>query len=219
MRIFLLNMKSKVERNAKDLITIGLINSIITNVRLLRDRDIEHASPEVLDALQDLTEMEELYFLLKANENAREIKNTRVNYLEDIENTRVMKTAISGMVSNIEQGAIKIPSEEKPTFEYENKLEWVPDDIPAGFYAYILMLSNGDKYKGHTGNFKARMLSHFNGFGGRTTKMYPPVYILHYEPFDTREQAKAREKWFKSPHGYSFIKDPSNFKSIKPNEQ
>jgi len=207
-------MKRKIECSSQDGITIGLIDSIITNVRILKERDIEHASPEVLDALQDLSEMGELYFLLKANENARGISNKRVNSTFDVENNRVMRLAISGMADKIESGSIQIPVEEKKSFEYKNKLEWVPEIT--GFCAYVVMMSNGKMYKGFTGNFKNRMLQHFNGYGGNTTRRYPPIYIVHYEQFDTKKEAMDREKFFKTGEGLSFLKNSSNLKTIKP---
>ena len=110
---------------------------------------------------------------------------------------------------------IKLEEEKKP-FEYKNKLEWVPD--VEGFCAYVLILSNGDKYKGFTSNFKGRMLSHFNNMGCNTTRKYPPIYILHFESFKTKREAMDREKFFKSGFGYNFLKDNSNLKTIKPNE-
>ena len=88
----------KIECSSKDGITIGLIDSIITNVRLLRKRINSECSREVFEAVQDLVEMEEVYFLLKANENAWEVKNERVNTLEDIENNNLRKTIISKMI-------------------------------------------------------------------------------------------------------------------------
>ena len=105
-----------------------------------------------------------------------------------------------------------VKSEPKP-FEYENKLEWCPD--MEGFYAYVLMMSNGKMYKGYTGGFKKRMLAHFNGFGCATTKRNRPVYIVHYEKFDTKQEAMAREKAFKTTDS-SFLKNPANLNTIKP---
>lgn len=98
-------------------------------------------------------------------------------------------------------------------YEYQNKLEWCPE-IP-GFVTYVLMLSNGDLYKGYTGNFKQRMLNHFNGKGCSTTIKYSPVYIYHYESFRTKEEAIDREIFLKK-HGYTWLRELSNIKSIKP---
>lgn len=103
---------------------------------------------------------------------------------------------------------------EEPKFEYKNTLDWVPE-IP-GYVAYVLMLENGQKYKGYTSNFKQRMLSHFNGGGCTYTKRNPPSYIYHHECFDTKEAAIAREAFFKAPPGYHYLKDYPYLKSFKP---
>ena len=102
----------------------------------------------------------------------------------------------------------------KNPFEYQNKLEWCPEFY--GFTAYILILDNGDMYKGYTGNFKQRMLQHFNGYGGRTTKKYKPIYILHHEEYDSKQAAIAREQFFKSIGGFIWIKSFKYLKTIKP---
>lgn len=99
-------------------------------------------------------------------------------------------------------------------FEYENKLDWCPQF--QGFSAYILVLENGDMYKGYTGNFKQRMLCHFNGYGGNTTRRNKPVYILHHEEYDSKETAIAREQWFKSIDGFNWLKSTPLLKTIKP---
>lgn len=103
---------------------------------------------------------------------------------------------------------------EKKPFEYINKLEWCPEI--EGFCTYILMLSNGDKYKGYTSNFKGRMLSHFNGYGGNTTKKSTPIYVVHYELFSTKKEAMDREKFFKSVDGHIWLKNCSSLNTIKP---
>lgn len=107
-----------------------------------------------------------------------------------------------------------IQTEEKKPFEYKNKLEWVPEVI--GFCAYVVMMSNDKMYKGFTGNFKNRMLQHFNGYGGSTTRRYPPIYIVHYEQFETKKEAMDREKFFKTVDGLCFLRDVRNLKTIRP---
>lgn len=102
---------------------------------------------------------------------------------------------------------------EEPKFEYKNKLEWVPEI--SGYVAYVLMLNNGQKYKGYTSNFKQRMLAHFNGMGCTYTKRYSPVYIYHHECFDTKEAAMARESFFKAPPGHHYLSNCSYLKPFK----
>jgi predicted GIY-YIG superfamily endonuclease len=100
-------------------------------------------------------------------------------------------------------------------FEYENKLEWVPEI--EGFVVYILSCKNGSRFRGFSGHFKNRMLAHFNGMGGYTTKRMKPEYILHYEVFQTKQESIAREKFFSSWQGERWLKENEHlFNSIKP---
>lgn len=105
---------------------------------------------------------------------------------------------------------------EEPKFEYANKLVWLPE-IP-GYVTYVLMCSNGQKYKGMTSNFKQRMLQHFNGGGSVFTTRYPPIYVYHHECFDTKEAATARELFFKSPQGFHYLNNYYFLKQFKPKE-
>lgn len=88
-------------------------------------------------------------------------------------------------------------------FEYKNKIEWCPQ--VEGFVTYALRLDNGDLYKGYTGNFRQRMLNHFNGQGGHTTKKNKPLFVYHHECFSTKKEAIDREKFFKTV-GASWLK-------------
>lgn len=102
------------------------------------------------------------------------------------------------------------------TFIYNNPLDWL-QDIPGKFVVYILKCKKDKNYSGYTGNFKQRILAHFNGMGGYTTKTWPPIYILHYEVFDTKREAIDRENFFKGWQGKLWLKqNADSLTSIKP---
>ena len=89
-------------------------------------------------------------------------------------------------------------------------VEQLDTDLPAGkegeFYAYVLYCSNGTLYKGFTNNLKKRYNEHKQGVGAEHTKKYKPLYIYHYEEFNTQEEAVKREKFFKSGRGRELLK-------------
>ena len=74
------------------------------------------------------------------------------------------------------------------------------------FTVYILYSSKFEKtYVGFTSDLKARYKSHNElGVKGWTIK-YRPWVIVHTEEFESKKDAAAREKWFKSGVGREFI--------------
>lgn len=97
--------------------------------------------------------------------------------------------------------------------QYKDMCDWCPEI--EGYVAYIIQCKNGDLYKGHTNDFKRRMMEHFNLVGCRTTKDAKPEYILHYESFETRKEAVVREKYFKT-HLYWIRNNRETFTPIYP---
>ncbi len=74
------------------------------------------------------------------------------------------------------------------------------------FYTYILKsLKDGGFYYGSTNNIEERLKNHNKG-KVKYTKGHKP-YVLHFkESFETRKEAMAREKFFKSIGGYIWLK-------------
>lgn len=100
---------------------------------------------------------------------------------------------------------------------YPNKIDWCPEI--SGFVMYVLVCNGGKKaetttYTGYSGNFKQRMLCHFNFLGGDYTKRYPPLYIAHHEVFSTKKEAMDREKEIKAGGALNFIRN--NVDTLKP---
>lgn len=80
-----------------------------------------------------------------------------------------------------------------------------PDEAtPGKFSAYVLRCSDGSLYKGQTDNLTRRFKQHCNG-EIEWTKNHLPVDLIHFEEFDTREEAVEREKWLKSGIGREWL--------------
>jgi putative endonuclease len=60
-------------------------------------------------------------------------------------------------------------------------------------WLYILRLRSGKLYIGATTDLDRRCQEHFEGKACRTTKVDPPVALVHQEEFETNAQARRRE--------------------------
>ena len=75
------------------------------------------------------------------------------------------------------------------------------------FVVYCLRtLKTGNLYTGLTNNIERRLIEHNQG-RNRSTKAYIPYVLLFTEPFDTRIEARKREKYLKSGIGREYIKE------------
>lgn len=68
------------------------------------------------------------------------------------------------------------------------------------YCAYILLLKNGDLYKGSTANLQNRLIAHKNGKVD-ATKNFRPLRLVHYEVYALRSDAERREKFLKTTEG------------------
>lgn len=88
--------------------------------------------------------------------------------------------------------------------------EEVEDDLPAPrpgiFFVYVIACEGGSYYIGHTDSISRRWQEHVTGKGADWTKKHKPRYIPHYEEFNSREEAIAREKELKTTSGRRWIK-------------
>lgn len=62
---------------------------------------------------------------------------------------------------------------------------------------YFLRLSSGALYVGCTEHLAQRLADHATGQGGRTTRLDPPMALLHQELFSTLAKARRREAQLK----------------------
>ncbi len=67
------------------------------------------------------------------------------------------------------------------------------------FYVYVLE-SDGHRYIGSTGDIKRRLGEH-NAGQNFSTKAYAPWTLIYYEAHLSLEDAKRREKYFKTSPG------------------
>ena len=81
------------------------------------------------------------------------------------------------------------------------------------FFVYILYSSKHDRtYTGMTIDVAKRLRQH-NLKQNKSTKAYSPWVLIHQEKFNTRIEAREREKYFKSGIGREFIKTLLNSRS------
>jgi type I restriction enzyme M protein len=87
----------------------------------------------------------------------------------------------------------------------------VEDDLPAPrpgcFFVYAIRCEDNSIYIGHTDNLARRWAEHKKGQGADWTKNNKPVRIVHYEEYDSREKAVAREKELKTTNGRRWLKE------------
>ena len=71
--------------------------------------------------------------------------------------------------------------------------------------------TSGKIYIGHTENLVARLKRHNKELPNKkssfTSKNIGPWVLVYREEFETRDEAKKREKYLKSSRGRKFIKD------------
>ena len=74
------------------------------------------------------------------------------------------------------------------------------------FYAYILQsIDESFIYKGMTNNLERRLFQHNSG-KVTSTKRKRPLRIIYSESFNTRKEAREKEKFFKSGIDREYIK-------------
>jgi len=73
------------------------------------------------------------------------------------------------------------------------------------YYLYILLLSNGDLYKGTTDDLQRRFKDHQSG-KVESTKNYLPAKLIHYEAYVLKSDCLRREKFLKTNEGRKLLK-------------
>ena len=74
------------------------------------------------------------------------------------------------------------------------------------FYVYAISSQTKNYiYVGLTSNLKERIRRHNKGYE-KTTKPYRPFKLIYSEVFETRKDARSREKYLKSGVGKEFLK-------------
>ena len=74
------------------------------------------------------------------------------------------------------------------------------------YYVYaIKSLNRNYIYVDISNDLERRLLEHNRGYN-HTTKPYRPFKILHFEKFESRIEAREREKFLKSGAGKEYLK-------------
>ncbi len=74
------------------------------------------------------------------------------------------------------------------------------------FYTYVLFSKkDGNLYKGYTSDLAGRFEQHKKG-SVPSTKERRPLELVYYEACVRKEDALAREKYFKTHYGHLFLK-------------
>jgi putative endonuclease len=74
------------------------------------------------------------------------------------------------------------------------------------YYVYVLKsLRDGSIYKGYTVHLDKRLHEHNSGKSKFTARKRPWI-VIYFEQFETLEEAKKREKYFKTSAGRRILK-------------
>jgi type I restriction enzyme S subunit len=171
-------------------------------------KDLEHFAPSTAQKNINLGILFEVPFPVPSKEEQTEIVK-RVEYLFAKADTieaqyQTLKTKIDSLPQAILAKAFK--------GELVAQLDTdLPAEIKNTYYTYVLYCSNGSLYKGFTKNLKKRYKEHQDGKGAEHTKKYKPLYVYHYEVFDSQEKAITREKFFKSGKGREWLQKQKPF--------
>ena len=75
------------------------------------------------------------------------------------------------------------------------------------YFVYAIKSDNRNYiYVGLTNNLERRLAEH-NGGLNKTTKPYRPFRLIYSEQFETRIEAREKEKFFKGGSGKEFLKN------------
>ncbi|AJI55921.1 type I restriction modification DNA specificity domain protein [Francisella philomiragia] len=87
----------------------------------------------------------------------------------------------------------------------------VPSDKSWFVYVLLCQPSSNDEeenytfYKGITNDLYRRFYEHYKGVGAKYTKVHKPIKVIHWEEFDSQEEAAKREKELKSGYGRTWL--------------
>lgn len=74
------------------------------------------------------------------------------------------------------------------------------------YTVYVLRDKNGKFYKGYTNNLERRLKEHKAGHTITTSRM-KGLEVIYIENFNNNEDARKRERYFKSAAGRKFLKN------------
>ncbi|HBD05294.1 TPA: endonuclease [Candidatus Uhrbacteria bacterium] len=77
------------------------------------------------------------------------------------------------------------------------------------YYVYVIKDKDEKFYKGMTNNIDRRLKEHLHG-KTKTTKNMKEIAVIYKEEFNTRAEARQREKYLKSAAGRRMLKQIIN---------
>ena len=90
-------------------------------------------------------------------------------------------------------------------------------------WLYILRLKSGNLYIGATTDLDGRCRLHFEGKACRTTRIDPPIALVHSEEFMTNLEARRREaqikRWTRAKKEAFVSGDMSNLKKLSKSRE
>jgi putative endonuclease len=90
-------------------------------------------------------------------------------------------------------------------------------------WLYILRLKSGTLYVGSTTNLNQRYLDHCSGKACRTTRLDPPLALVHTEEYQTNIYARKREaqikRWTKAKKEALIAGDLANLKLLSKSKK
>lgn len=66
------------------------------------------------------------------------------------------------------------------------------------YYIYVILTKDNTLYCGYTDDVEKRFDAHMSGKGAKYTRAHKPLKILYTACFDTKSEAMAAEREFKS---------------------
>jgi len=126
--------------------------------------------------------------LCKYPGNPTVIKEAQRHILEAHAERLTRETGKKVMAEDIEEGRAPLPAPR-----------------PGKFFVYVIKCSDESFYIGHTDNVQRRFEEHCRGKVGWTSSRMP-LEAIHYEEFDSREDAIKRERELKTGFGRKWLK-------------
>jgi len=90
--------------------------------------------------------------------------------------------------------------------EVVSQMYHLPAPPPGQFCVYMLECNNNTYYTGHTNDLMKRWSQHLSGSASNYTKRFKPLRIAHYEEVNSRQEAVAKEKEWKTGFGRKRLK-------------
>ncbi|WP_096635756.1 restriction endonuclease subunit S [Clostridium cochlearium] len=71
-----------------------------------------------------------------------------------------------------------------------NRVGGLPVPDGKSWFVYVLLCDDGSFYKGMTKDLYRRFYEHYTGIGAEWTKIHKPVKVIHYEKFNSQQEAR-----------------------------